>query len=697
MTLANNRFSSFSKILKKKRDSSNTKKVTSSPSQARGIRPSGGLAGNGTAAAPTTKTADGGQQKKKREGEAEAQRKQQEEKKQTERQKQQEEKKQTERQKQQKTTQQAEQHTHLGKTAGGNPSGRSVASARCFRCNCVGHLAVDCRTPRAHFKPRPLESLSGSCRKCGNFGHYEGACRQPSAIEPREGPLTAFPFPPGGVGSAEFLQAKACAAALREQFRRDKIFAEQQLAETSRAIGRQEFVVTALAARGPVEQDEALARTKLAEAALLIATRFAETAPWAEAAVETFRRRTREDTHQCPFCFLGFPRAGFEEHVVRDHFGPAKAATADREAKQRQALEAANALFFNRLLSGFVFSSRETAARQKHRNDEAKARAKIEERCARAFPADAPQDEDVEGVPGFESASPEQQQTVAQPGPHQQQKQNASQQQQEQGGQPSQQQQQNTSAPTSPEQQQSGQPSQADQDDGAQQEAEDSNEDHPGDEGPATTDNAKKSKQNPKKAEGTQKKKKKPKTTGSDITLVTGGGPEDQPLSAKVFADFAAQAAPKAKALRLDPALAKEALKKAVFYAETKGRTPQTAEAYDDQSWFAAGALEATAAQQKGPSGFGETFGTENGENRCAMNVAVAVLHAQLGFQALFAAKNAREAKIWAKKWLDPLVGFTPFWTSMCHGLCGWKAYSWSYSWSCVMATRSAHLSITSS
>jgi hypothetical protein len=256
-----------------------------------------------------------------------------------------------------------------------------VASVRCFRCNCFGHLAVDCRTARANFKQRPLETLAGSCRKCGVFGHYEGACRQHSASGPRDGPpLTAFPFPPGGVGTQDFEEAKAAAATLRDRFRRDKAAAETHLADTSRAIGRQEFVVAALSARGGIEQDEGLSRAKLVEAALFVATRLAETTPGAETFSENFRRRTRSDLHQCPFCFLGFAAATLREHVARDHFGPPRAATQDREAKQRQAIEASSDVFFSRLLVVFVCVSREKAARQKHTADEGRARTKIAER-----------------------------------------------------------------------------------------------------------------------------------------------------------------------------------------------------------------------------------------------------------------------------------------------------------------------------
>jgi hypothetical protein len=59
-------------------------------------------------------------------------------------------------------------------------------------------------------------------------------------------------------------------------------------------------------------------------------------------------------------------------------------------------------------------------------------------------------------------------------------------------------------------------------------------------------------------------------------------------------------------------------------------------------------------------SGFGQRFGTQNGENRCAVNCAAAVAHS-LGFlTGLSATRSPLEARAWARQNLDPFLRFSP-------------------------------------
>jgi len=60
------------------------------------------------------------------------------------------------------------------------------------------------------------------------------------------------------------------------------------------------------------------------------------------------------------------------------------------------------------------------------------------------------------------------------------------------------------------------------------------------------------------------------------------------------------------------------------------------------------------------PTGYGEEFGTLNGENRCAVNVATAIFHNTVGLVGLGSVDSAESARTFARKCVDPFVRFVP-------------------------------------
>jgi hypothetical protein len=367
---------------------------------------------------------------------------------------------------------------------------------------------------------------------------------------------------------------------------------------------------------------EAALRKQLLASAAAFAEEIAEHAPAAASLAAGLRRQQRGDQTPCPFCARTFPADALAAHVREGHFESARAAYVATESAERAAIAAARAASAKNLLERAVAERAAITKAKKRRAEETtaetKARAAIEVEEALAFRnllrrnrrgpkrarEETTENQTVDTTTDHtRPPQPEEQPVIDAPGPD--------------------------DSPPPPEEQPLD-------DETAEEQAPDDNP--------------------PKPAE-------QPPNNGTAAQHAPPGNPppaEQQPEHATT--------APAPKGTK------KKQAKKAEEKPQPKQPRKLTAPRLDHKAVEAAkgfakhksqaGAAEPfthmpAATANLVPTGFGEAFGTENGENRCAVNVAVAAANSVMTLVPP-SLPNAAAARDWARLSVDPFLKFTP-------------------------------------